>query len=322
MERKNEENLPFGLAYKLLLYGRKEISMTTKKKQFKIRAFTAMMMLWSFILETISGIVLYIVPPGRVANWTNWKLWGLTKHGWGAVHTILGYVFLIFAILHIYFNWKPILSYIKRKVHSGLRMRVEMTVSVVVTVLITGLTIASIPPFSSIMNLGTSLKNSWEESSNEPFTPHAELLTLKEFTRQVDIPLDEALDILRANGVEVDDPGDEVADIAEKNSLSPAEIYKFLSSGQSEEGKQKINSKITGTQGRGIGAGGGGFGWKTIEQIAVELNVPVEKVMAILKEAGINAKKTDVIRDAAEKNDKRAVDLVNLIRDKAGIQEE
>ncbi len=52
--------------------------MTDKKKQFKIRAFTAMMMLLSFVLETISGIVLYIVPPGRVANWTNWKIWGLT----------------------------------------------------------------------------------------------------------------------------------------------------------------------------------------------------------------------------------------------------
>ena len=43
--------------------------------------------------------------------------------------------------------------------------------------------------------------------------------------------------------------------------------------------------------------------------------------MAILKEAGIDAKKTDVVRDAAEKNDRRAVDLVNLIKKKAGIQD-
>ena len=279
-----------------------------------------MMMLWSFILETISGIVLYFVPPGRVANWTNWKLWGLTKQGWGAVHTILGYVFLIFALLHIYFNWKPILSYIKQKIRGGLRMRTEMTISVVVTLLITGLTIASIPPFSSIMDLGEFLKNSWEDNRSQPFVPHAELLTLHEFTRQVDIPLDEALRILQAKGVEVDDPGAEVADIAAKNSISPAEIYAFLSSGLSVEAKQKVDSRVAGTQGRGAGAGGGGFGWKTIEQIAVELNVPIEKVMAILKEAGIDAKKTDIIRDAAEKNDRRALDLVNLIKEKAGLQ--
>jgi len=295
--------------------------MTKKKKQFKIRAFTAMMMLWSFVLETISGVVLYFVPPGRVANWTDWKLWGLTKHGWAAVHTILGYVFLIFALLHIYFNWKPILSYIKRKIQGSLRMRAEMTVSVVVTLLITIMTIASIPPFSSIMDLGESLKNSWEDNNSQPFMPHAELLTLQEFTRQVDIPLDEAINILRANGIEVSEPEVVVADIAEKNSLSPAEIYAFLRSGLSVEGKQKIDSKVTGTQGRGVGAGGGGFGWKTFEQIAAELNVPIEKVMTILNEAGIDAKQADVIRDAAEKNDRRAVDIVNLIKEKAGIQE-
>ncbi len=196
-----------------------------------------------------------------------------------------------------------------------------MTISVLVTLLITGLTIASIPPFSSIMDLGESLKNSWEDNNNQPFVTHAELLSLQEFTRQVDIPLDEALHILLAKGVEVDDPGAEVADIAEKNNLSPAQIYKFLRFGLSEEGKQKLDSKVSNAGGRGMGAGGGGLGWKTIEQIAVELNVPIEKVMAILKEEGIDAKKTDVIRDAAEKNDRRAVDLVNLIREKAGIQE-
>ena len=68
-----------------------------------------------------------------------------------------------------------------------------------------------------------------------------------------------------------------------------------------------------------MGAGGGGLGWKTIEQIAGELDVPIEKVMAILKEAGVEAKKTEVVRDAAERNDWKAYDLVNLIREKAGI---
>jgi hypothetical protein len=298
----------------------KEIEMTDKKRHFKMRAFTAMMMLWSFILETVSGIVLYIVPPGRVANWTNWKLWGLTKHGWGAVHTILGYVFLIFALLHIYYNWKPIMSYIKRKVQSGLRMRKEMTVSVVVTLIITVMTIASIPPFGSVMAIGESLKNSWEESANEPFVPHAELFTLQEFCRQVEIPLEQALDSLKAQGIEVDDPEAEVADIAAKNNTSPAQIYAILRSGLSVEGKQKVDSKIGGAQGRGLAGRGGGFGWKTIEQIAADLNVPLDRVLAILKEAGVEAQKTDVLRQAAERNGKRAVDLVNLIRDKAGIQ--
>ena len=293
--------------------------MPATAKPFKIRAFTAMMMLWSFILETVSGIVLYIVPPGRVANWTNWKLWGLTKHGWAAVHTILGYVFLVFAILHIYYNWKPITNYIRRKIQSGLRMRKEMTVSLVVTLIVTVLTVGSVPPFGSIMDLGESLKNSWEESANEPFVPHAELFTLEEFCRQVEVPLDEALEILKAQGIEVENPEAEVVDIAAKNNTSPARIYAILRAGLPEEAQQKVDSKIGGGQGRGLG-GGGGMGWKTIEQISQDLNVPIDKVLEILKEAGIEAKASDVLREAAEKNGKRAFDLVNLIRDKAGIQ--
>ena len=291
------------------------------KKKFKMRAFTAMMMLWSFVLETVSGIVLYIVPPGRVANWTNWKLWGLTKQGWGAVHTILGYVFLIFALLHIYYNWKPIVSYIKRKVHTGLRMRKEMAVSLIVTILVTALTIAAVPPFSTIMDWGESLKNSWEESRNEPFAPHAELLTLEEFCRQTDIPLDRAMSLLNGSGITVADSSLEVADIARKNGISPADIYAIIRSGVSAEEKLKMDEKLATPRGQGKGVGGGGLGWKTIEQIAQELDVPIAKVLAILEEAGVEAQKTDVVSDSAEKNGRRAFDLVNLIKEKAGIKE-
>ncbi|MBE0460642.1 MAG: DUF4405 domain-containing protein, partial [Candidatus Aminicenantes bacterium] len=63
----------------------------------KFRAFISLSILWSFLVEAISGIVLYITPVGRVANWTNWKFLGLTKQNWEAIHTIFGYVFLLFA---------------------------------------------------------------------------------------------------------------------------------------------------------------------------------------------------------------------------------
>jgi len=86
-----------------------------EKKKFKFRAFTALIMLWSLIIETVSGVVLYIVPPGRIAHWTNWELWSLNKEGWEAIHTIFGYLFLIFACIHIYYNWKSILNYVRKR---------------------------------------------------------------------------------------------------------------------------------------------------------------------------------------------------------------
>jgi len=43
-----------------------------KEKPFNFRAFTALTIFWSFIIEALSGLVLYTVPSGRVADWSHW----------------------------------------------------------------------------------------------------------------------------------------------------------------------------------------------------------------------------------------------------------
>ncbi|MCD6433505.1 MAG: DUF4405 domain-containing protein, partial [Sulfurimonas sp.] len=62
-----------------------------------------------------TGIMLFIVPHGRVAYWADWHLFGLSKGQYGELHTTSMVVFLLFASLHIYYNWKPIVSYMKDK---------------------------------------------------------------------------------------------------------------------------------------------------------------------------------------------------------------
>ena len=84
-----------------------------KKNRFSWRAFTSILLVWSGLVMAVSGIVLYIAPTGRVAHAAVWTLMGLDKEGWGAVHTILSFIFTIFAILHIVLNWKPLISYLK-----------------------------------------------------------------------------------------------------------------------------------------------------------------------------------------------------------------
>ena len=105
-------------------------------KKFQFRAFRVLIMLWSLIVETISGVILYILPPGRTASWVNWKLFGFSKGQWEAIHTIFGYVFLIFACMHIVFQWRNITAYIRNKVKTGLKIRVEMITSLLVVLLV------------------------------------------------------------------------------------------------------------------------------------------------------------------------------------------
>ena len=48
-------------------------------KKFNFRALTSLTLLWMFLALLVSGVVLYIAPPGRIAHWTDWALLGLTK---------------------------------------------------------------------------------------------------------------------------------------------------------------------------------------------------------------------------------------------------
>ena len=53
-----------------------------EKKQFNVRGFISLLTACSFILMSVTGIVLYFTPQGRIAFWTNWKFIGLTKTVW------------------------------------------------------------------------------------------------------------------------------------------------------------------------------------------------------------------------------------------------
>jgi hypothetical protein len=71
----------------------------------KIRKITSLTASVSFLLLILNSVVLYIVPQGRVAYWSDWRLWGLTKTEWGNQHIIIGILFLLALFLHIYYNW-------------------------------------------------------------------------------------------------------------------------------------------------------------------------------------------------------------------------
>ena len=281
-----------------------------KKIKFKFRAFTALMVLWSFIVENVTGIVLYIVPPGRIAHWTNWKLWGFTKEQWGALHTIFGYLFLIFAVIHIYYNWKAIMNYIKQKIKAGLRMRVELGISLVLIILVFVATAISLPPFSTVMDFGTKMKNSWEESRQEPFIPHAESMNIEEFAKQIGMPMERAEKILKNNGIRVRDTSSTIQDIAKDNNTSPVALYEILKTELPSEEKKKLED-ITTSKKQGAG---GGYGWKTLENLAQELDIPIQDIMEFLQSKGIDAKKDEVIRNVADKNGLKAYELVDMIQ--------
>jgi hypothetical protein len=160
------------------------------------------------------------------------------------------------------------------------------------------------------MDIGENFKNSWEESQNEPFIPHAELMRFDEFVERIGIPEEQALQTLEDAGITVFERERVIKDIAEENGVAPSEIHDLLIKSLSKEKKDKLAKT---TEHQTIGSG---FGMKSLEQVAAEIDMSVEDAVKILESSGITAKKDDLIKTIAEKNGKKPYEIVNFLKDK------
>ncbi len=271
-----------------------------KKIKFNFRAFTSLLLLWTFAFQVVTGIVLYIVPPGRIANWTNWTLLGIEKSGWESLHTIFGYLFIIFGIFHVIYNWNPIVVYIKGRIKKGFKLRTELILSfLLISVFTAGILINTIP-FKSIMDFGDKLKNSWSESKNEPVISHLELKSFEDFTKTIGIDLDKAKKILAEKGIVVSDVSEKLIDIATRNDTSPSGIYEMLKP-SSEEAAVSILAE------------GQGYGRKTIVEISAELNVKPEVIIGLLQKEGVVAEDDQTLKSIGDNNNISVAELIDII---------
>jgi LysM repeat protein len=279
--------------------------MEDKKKRFSWRGWTTFVLTISFIVDTISGIILYISPPGRIANWTDWRVWGLSKGEWEAVHTIFGYVILIIVFFHLYYNWKMFLNFIWSKVKKAVNLRWELITATLVSLLIFLGTLWNIPPFSSTMELGEYFKASWEESKTDTPIAHAELLSLQEFAKKINVPMDQIQNSLKAAGYRVKDPGQTLGEIAEENGIPPSKLYEAIKAGGGGSGgvKPVVPETIKGS----------GLGRKTLNAISIEKGIPLDTMIKKLKQKGIDAKPNDSLKNVASKYGKTPHDIFEIL---------
>lgn len=80
-----------------------------------VQKITSLTLLLSFVLLAVTSVVLYVVPEGRVAYWSDWRWLGLSKTQWGAVHINSGFLFLAAGFVHLWCNWRAVVAYLKNK---------------------------------------------------------------------------------------------------------------------------------------------------------------------------------------------------------------
>jgi len=288
----------------LSLQPRKERQMNdARSATFSGRGFTSVATTLCFVALAVTGMVLFVTPPGRVAHWTGWRLFGLTKDHWGALHIWFALLFLIASGFHIWLNWRSLLSYFKSRLTRRFALRREWTLALATSGMVAAGTLAEFPPFSSLIALNETIKNSWEKSGERAPIPHAELLSLRELASEAGADLETMVARLKTEGIAVESPKSIVRDLADEHGITPLQLYNIAIRESERENSEQS-------------AIGGGMGRKTLRQFCADEGLDLTVSLERLRAAGLEADAEMTLRDIATRGGLRPPDLRGILRER------
>jgi hypothetical protein len=268
-----------------------------------IRRITSLTGLVSFIFLFITIIVLYIVPQGRVAYWADWRLWGLTKEQWGNIHINIGLLFLLSIFLHIYYNWKALLNYLKNKARQLKVLTREFNAALVLTLVFGIGTYFEVVPFSWVLELNEQFKDKAAVKYGEPPYGHAELSTLKAFAAKTGLDLAPSLTRLKQNNIVFENENQSLKDIARINDISPRKVYLAMK----PLAKANPSESLPPTPPPGSGN-------NTLADLSQEYRFDIQQVLKGLADNHISAGADMTIKQIARDNSMAPSDVYALVR--------
>lgn len=281
---------------------------------FRPRAFTTLVVVLGFVMLLLSGGVLFLSPPGRIANWTQWQILGLTKRAWTDLHVTFSALFLIAGLVHAVFNLRPLLQHVGARWsgRGGFRLEWVLALGVALTVFVA--TRAQLPPVATLITWGESLKAGWDSPAERAPIPHAELLSLEELATQAGVDKDEAVRRLETAGVRGVALDTKVQVIADGAKLTPARVYELI------QGKAQVPPSTgpgNASHASGPSGGGGGPGWKTLRQFCADEGLDLAAAEGRLTGRGLRSTPEMTLREIAVNNGMdRPFALLEILRQK------
>jgi hypothetical protein len=274
--------------------------------KFNWRSFASLMLFLGFLVMLVSGVILYISPRGRTANWSGWEMIGLGKDDWASVHITAALVLIAVAGLHLFFNWSIFLHYLKSRRSNGFRIRRELAASIIATGLCFFGTLWELPPFSNVLAFNSAMKDYWDQNSPAAPVAHAEELTLAEVAEQAMLAPEELVIRLQTAGFSLPDQAVPFKEIAKQNNVTPNKLY---------EAASIPVPRGQGNRERHAGSGGGGgFGRMTLGQLCTQENIALDQALQRLEKLGVNASETQPLRDLAGKLGMSPFDVLSVLK--------
>jgi hypothetical protein len=278
----------------------------------KVRRLVSFTVLTSFVFLALTGTMLFFSPQGRIAYWSGWRMLGLSREQYVALHTTFMILFLVVGIWHIVLNWKPIVNYLKDRKKKVRVLTPEFSVALALSGLFFVGTLAGLFPFQQFLGMGESVKGYWEAMSGSPPWGHAELSPLDRFCRGMEdferlenqrlvtIDCTEAVAALRGAGIEVESQSQQLIEIAKANSTTPQALAEIIVSVAKprEPGSGVVEVS---TESGPFVKPYSGLGRLTLRQYAEKYGADLELALAILAERGVDLDPDGNLRAEAER---------------------
>lgn len=254
-----------------------------------MRKTVSLTLTFSFLTMMISGIILFLSPKGKIAYWSDWTLFGLSKTQWTDIHITSMFLFIIIAGWHIAYNWKALSTYLKNSAGQITLAKRELLIALSINIIFIIGALVPFQPFSGILELNENIKAYWEKTCGVPPYGHAEESSLQTFSRQIGLDPDYALKHLREKGFHIHNGEESLQTIAKNNHVSANTIYTLIQSTSTSKNPNKDLSDVP------------FLGQKSLQELAEMKKIDLEKSLAYLREKGFNATAETRMKEAANR---------------------
>jgi hypothetical protein len=261
-----------------------------------------------------TGLILIIVPEGRVAYWGGWQLLGLNKSQYGELHTATSLLFLIVSILHIYLNWKAIMQYLKNRAKNFVLFTPNFVVALIITTAVFMGAYYKVSPFSDLFIWQSDVDDYWADKYGEPPFGHAELVGLKNFSKKMDLDFTKVKEILNKNGIKYDNENETLLQIAKKNNKTPQDIYLLIKDAEIGADINEVKPETSKVEEK-MPAEGSGLGKKNILSVIEEYGLDKNLAFSNLKKAGIKFDEKSLMKDMAAQIGVTPIDLFKIMKE-------
>ena len=192
---------------------------------FKLKPFISFLTAFSFVVLSLSGIILYARPEGSLARWISWEFLGLDKSGWEAVHIVFCGLFVVAAVIHLALNFKTIVIYLRTGLGNGRKNWIELAAAGVLVVALVLVAIWRVPPASWMMEGRANFKNHPRGLQIEMPSVDFEKQSLQSVAECLGFRPEIVLKKLEGSGLRGLKLESSLEEVARQNGLTPQELY-------------------------------------------------------------------------------------------------